>query len=345
MDSRTRRASLGLVSTLLAIAAVVAAFCTPAALAGPRTCVAQNAGTTTTYGDLADAIAAASAGDTINVSGTCHGNLQIDKSLTLQGQGTKPTLDGDYAFRVLTITAGTTTINDLKIQHGQMTGRGPENAGGGIYVASALVLDNVVVSENSVDPNNFGGGIEADGGSKLTLMDSTIKENVAGSSGGIDMFRAKASLIRSVVTDNTAKQASIDGCAFGDNVYSCAGGVWNYQGTLALTDSAITGNRGGYRGGGIRNDVRLSGGVLSGFTILSGSSSVSGNWARNAGGGIWTTAASGLDANGGIRAADGTASYVDPVSNTTLPAWTGSVFGNHPDQCSPAIMIGTVSCS
>jgi nitrous oxidase accessory protein NosD len=321
MDSRTRRKSLSLVSTLLAIAAVVAAFCTPAALAGPRTCVAQNAGTTTEYGDLAAAIAAASAGDTINVSGTCHGNFQIDKNLTFQGQGSNPTLDGDYAFRVLTITTGTTTIHDLKIQHGQMTGRFPENAGGGIYVGSAAVLDNVVVSENSVDPNNFGGGIEADLGSMLTLTDSTVKENVAGSSGGIDMFRAKASLIRSVVTDNTAKQASIDGCAFGDNVYSCAGGVWNYQGTLALTDSAITGNRGGYRGGGIRNDVRLSGG------------------------GIWTNAATGLDANGGIRAADGTATYLDPVSNTTLPAWTGSVFGNHPDQCSPAIVIGTVSCS
>ena len=230
MDSRSRRKSLGLVSTLLAIGAVVAAFCAPVALAGPRTCVAQNAGTTTEYADLAAAIAAASAGDTINVSGTCHGNFQIDRNLTLQGQGSNPTLDGDYAFRVLTITAGTTTIHDLKVQHGQMTGRFPENAGGGIYVGSAAVLDNVVVSENSVDPNNFGGGIEADLGSKLTLTDSTVKENVAGSSGGIDMFRAKASLIRSVVTDNTAKQASIDGCAFGDNVYSCAGGVWNYQG-------------------------------------------------------------------------------------------------------------------
>ena len=86
-----------------------------------------------------------------------------------------------------------------------------------------------MVSENVGGRNNFGGGIEVDG-AELTLMNSTVKENTAGSSGGIDIAFGRVTLNNSTVTENAAKSAVTDGCAFADVVYSCAGGIWNFHG-------------------------------------------------------------------------------------------------------------------
>jgi hypothetical protein len=219
----------------------------------------------------------------------------------------------------------------------------------GIYVATAAVLNNVLVTGNSDGATQFGGGIEADGAS-LTPIDSTVSGNTAGSSGGIDMFRAKATLINSTVAGNHATRAPSgdpEGCGFGERliVYSCAGGIWNYQGTLALVDSTVSGNTAAYRGGGIASYVRFfdDGTPRSGLTILSGASSISSNTAADRGGGIWanTTVSS---TTIGVVAADGTATYKDPIGGSTLPAWTGSVSGNTPDQCSPTLTIGSTTC-
>ena len=349
IDLRTKRNAFGLIVPT-ALVALAVGLVAPAALAGPRQCLAQNTSTNSHYSALSDAIAAASAGDTITVNGACHGNFAIDKDLTLQGQGTNPALDGDSLGRVLTITGGTTTLNDLSITHGKTS-----NAGGGIYVSSAAALDNVVVRENVAGRNNFGGGIEVDG-ADLTLMNSTVKENTAGSSGGIDIAFGNVTLNNSTVTENAAKSALTDGCAFGDVVYSCAGGIWNYHGMLALENSTVNANTAGYRGGGLRNDATfVSGSPTDGVLILSGSTTIESNKTRNQGGGIWASGRVAntsppptfvpFDPNGSVQAADGTATYKDPVNNTTLPLWTGSVFGNAPDQCFPVLTIGTFSCS
>ena len=330
----------------LALVAILAAVLAPTAQAGARDCSAHNVTAGTNYSGasaLADAIAAASAGATIDVSGTCHGNFETTRDVTLQGQGQKPTLDGDQAGRVLTNTGGATTLRDLTIRNGKTTGRGLANIGGGIYVGDAAVLVRVLVIDNSADAENFGGGIEADFHSKLTLIDSTVKGNTAGSSGGIDMFKSKVSLINSTVKGNTATGATIDGCAFSGSVFSCAGGIWNFHGTLSLQDSEVKDNFAAYRGGGLRTDATFSGGnPTDGRTILSGSSVVKGNTAGNAGGGFFERPD---NPQGSVQAADGTGAYTDPISGATLPAWTGGVFGNTPDQCNPALTIGSFTCS
>jgi len=171
---------------------------------------------------LSSAITEAASGDTISIWGTCYGNFTVDKDLTLRGQAKNATLDGNKQGRVLRINAGTTNIRNLTITNGQTS-----SLGGGIYVATAAVLVNVVVTGNSAGPTQFGGGIEADG-SSLTLIDSTVSGNTAGGSGGIDMFRAKATLINSTVTGNRATRAPStvsDGCNFAGLYYSCAGGI------------------------------------------------------------------------------------------------------------------------
>jgi hypothetical protein len=326
------------------LATIAIALVAPAAQAGPRDCRAHNVNGNTDYtggSALADAIAAAGAGETINVFGTCHGNFETARNVTLQGEGTKPTLDGDAAGRVLTIDSGTTTLRDLTVRNGRTTGRGLANIGGGIYVGSAAVLARVVVTDNSADPDNFGGGIEADFHSSLTLIDSTVKGNTAGNSGGIDMFMSKVSLINSTVKGNTATGATVDGCMF-DVIHSCAGGIWNYHGTLSLQDSTVKDNFAGYRGGGLRTDASFSAGApTDGITILSGSSVVKDNKAGDAGGGFFERPD---NPQGSVQAADGTAAYKDPISAATLPAWTGGVFDNTPDQCNPALTIGSFTC-
>lgn len=334
---------------LLPALALVALLLPFGAIAGPPPCQTKNVRTGFEYKGatpLSTAITEANTGDTINVWGTCVGNFAVGKNLTLKGQGKNATLDGNQQGRVLTINLGTTTIQGLRITNGQTP-----NAGGGIYVATAAVLVNVLVTGNTAGTNNFGGGIEADDNSSLTLIDSTVSGNTAGSSGGIDMFRAKATLINSTVTGNHATRApgpdTDSGCLFGTVIYACAGGIWNYQGTLALTNSTVSGNSAGYRGGGVTSYVRFFTGTTtprSGLTILSGSTSISSNTAGDSGGGIFVNDPIST-AGFGVHAADGTATYKDPISGATLPAWTGSVSGNTPDQCSPDLTIGSTSCT
>jgi hypothetical protein len=333
-----------------ALAASSVVLVAPAAVAGQPSCAVSNTRNHKGFSSLQQAVDVAKAGDTLEVKGTCVGSTTVDRDITLQGITNKafpeaPTLDGNAEGTVLSINGGTTTLKNLTITGGETTG-----FGGGIYVATAAVLVDVLVTGNTTAANQIGGGIEADLGSSLTLIDSTVSGNTAGSSGGIDMFRAKATLINSTVTGNHATRAPSpdpDGCGFGDPVivYSCAGGVWNYQGTLALVDSTVSGNTAAYRGGGLASYVRFfaDGTPRSGLTILSGTSSISSNTAADRGGGIWanTTVSTPMF---GVRAADGTSTYKDPISGSTLPAWTGSVSGNAPDQCSPTLTIGSTTC-
>jgi len=329
----------------LGLAASSVVFAAPAAVAGPPPCQTKNVRTGVEYkgaSAVTTAITEAAAGDTISIWGTCYGNFTVSKNLTLRGQGRNATLDGNKQGRVLRINAGTTNLRNLTITNGQTT-----SLGGGIYVATAAVLVNVLVTGNSAGATQFGGGIEADLGSSLTLIDSTVSGNTAGGSGGIDMFRAKATLIDSAVTGNHATRAPStvsDGCNFADVYYACAGGIWNYQGTLALVDSTVSGNTAAYRGGGIASYVRfVDGNPVSGLTILSGATSISSNTAGDQGGGIFASTTS-ASTTIGVVAADGTATYKDPISASTLPAWTGSISGNTPDQCSPTLTIGGATC-
>jgi hypothetical protein len=343
-----RRRAVAWLAATLALGTCSVVLVSPAAVAGPPPCQTKNVRTGVEYkgaSALSTAITEAAAGDTISVWGTCYGSWTVSKTLTLRGQGRNATLDGSQQDRVLSVNDGTTTLRNLTITNGKTTG-----LGGGIYVATAAVLDNVLVTGNAAGALRFGGGIEADLGSRLTLIDSTVSGNTAGGSGGIDMFRAKATLINSTVSGNHATRApgpqvpGSDGCLFDDLLYSCAGGVWNYQGMLALVDSTVSGNSAAYRGGGVTSYVRfVDDNPVSGLTILSGSSSISSNTAADRGGGIFANTAF-ASTTIGVVAADGTATYKDPIGGSTLPAWTGAVSGNTPDQCSPTLTIGGTTC-
>jgi hypothetical protein len=347
---------LGLVVLGVAVVPLLVALMAPAASAAPPPCHTKNVRTGVPYkgaSALATAITAAAPGDTIRVWGTCFGNFALGKDLTLQGKGKPATLDGNRSGRVLNITAGTTaTIRDLTITNGRTDGDG-----GAILIdagASAALVDTTV-RDSTAGSGSFGGGIEANG--NLLLIRSEVTGNSAGSSGGIDMNGpATVSLINSSVTENTATHvpgSPGDGCGFADETgalrFACGGGIWNFNGTLSLTNSTVNANTAAYRGGGLRTSSTIQDGlVVSGITLLAGSTTIDGNTAGDKGGGIFVrlspVSTPQETASLTFRVADGSPSYTDPLTGSTLPAWTGSVSGNTPDQCFPTLTLGTHSC-
>ena len=243
-----------LTAATLGAVAISLMFIVPAAVAGPAPCQTKNLRTGIEYkgaAPLATAITAANAGDTISIWGTCVGNFEVGKDVTLKGQGKKrdarrqpgwPRADDQQRYD------DHPRPDDHQRKDERIGWRGVRRERCG--------SENVLVTGNTAAVTSIGGGIEADLGSRLTLIDSAVSGNSAGSSGGIDMFRATASLTNSKVTGNHATRspsATGDGCGFGDPLvlYACAGGIWNYQGTLALTNSTVTGNTAAYRGGGL----------------------------------------------------------------------------------------------
>jgi hypothetical protein len=96
---------------------------------------------------------------------------------------------------------------------------------------------DITITDATVSGGNqaggLGGGVEADT-HDVTLVRSTVTDNVASTGGGVGAIRA--TLVESTVSGNTAS--------------STGGGVWADQ-TLDATNATITGNTAGTSGGGL----------------------------------------------------------------------------------------------
>jgi len=145
-------------------------------------CEVTNTRTTTMVGSLATAVSAATAGDTLEVSGVCRNvAVTIDRDLTLVGVRSGSYLRGVLTGRgkdsVLRIASGKTVrLELLRISGGRGTNR---NSGGGITNAGTLTLDRTTVRRNVAI---FGGGIQTTG--PVTLIDSVVAGNLATDFGG-----------------------------------------------------------------------------------------------------------------------------------------------------------------
>ncbi len=155
---------------------------------------------------------------------------------------------------VLRITdGGNLTLNDATVTGGH------SKHGGGIYIASGTVtLNNSTVSENL--GGSSGGGIYVIR-SSVTLTDSTINKNGATVGGGLYVSSCVLTLNNSTVLENWAGFP-------GGGIYATESSI------VTLTDSTISGNGGEY-GAGIE---------AHSSTITLNSSTVSGNEALWGGG-------------------------------------------------------------
>lgn len=179
-------------------------------------------------------------------------------------------------------SVGVLTLVDSKV----LGNRSPTSGGGGIACAGTCTLTDSMVSNNT--SARGGGGIFNAFDTSLTLIRTTISENSAKTKpndsvggGGIEN-RGTATLRNSTVSGNRA--GIVDDR---DRIYADGGGIHNI-GVLTLDRSKVSGNSAAASGGGISN---FGGGVL-----YLDRSSVSGNSARFNGGGIFSQLP---DRNGG----------------------------------------------
>jgi hypothetical protein len=254
-------------------------------------------------GSLRDAIAITPAGGMVDfqagLSGTItltSGALDIASNLTIMGRGTNLlTVSGNETSQVFVIEeSATVAISGLTIANGSgLNGGGIQNAGtlnltasivsgntalntfegaagGGIYNTGTLTVSDSTLSDNNIrggDFLTFGGGIENVHDSVLTISNSMISGNSATYGGGIDNSGTVTVLNSTFVGNNGA----------------VGGGICNPNdlGTLAVTDSTLSGNSASSVGGGISNagTVAVTGCTMSGNSAAGGIS--------RSGGGIW----------------------------------------------------------
>src|SRR5262249_15573087 len=149
------RRSVLVALTLGASAVLGASPSVPLAGATQPKCLVVNARSGQSYGTLQEAVAAASAEDTLKVKGTCYGTTTITKNLTIVGQsnpGFGPaTLNGAKSGSVLIVEEiATVAITGLTITGGSGSSVSIcDNCGGGIYNNGSLTLTNSTVRDNT----------------------------------------------------------------------------------------------------------------------------------------------------------------------------------------------------
>lgn len=210
----------------------------------------------------------ASAGDTLNLTGTftwtdadetgdtTTSGYTIAKELIIQGQSASSTIiqtatastTGDR--RVFTTSTGTiVTISDVAIQNGRITTS--STPGGGIYSQGTTTVQRVLVTNNYV--NGYGGGIaqqDSTNGGSLTVTDSTISYNTGVSQGGGlwngTNTTGAMNVTNSTIVFNTqqASSATVGG-----------GGVAFRSGNGSITNSTISYNN--LQNGGTANGAGL----------------------------------------------------------------------------------------
>jgi hypothetical protein len=203
--------------------------------------------------------------------------IVIDNDVILDGEGNL-TVDGRGAHRVFSVpTAVTAELRGFTVTKGSV---GLSYAGGGILNLGTLTLTDSTVSWNIA---GSGGGINNVYGGTLTVINSTLYHNTAEAGGGIDS-QGTVSLFHSTVWENTA---------------STGGGIYNGGGAVTLIKSSVSGNV-AQTGGGIfnvgpltvanstvsLNSARYVGGIdnQAGSPLTLTNSTLSGNTGGQAGG-------------------------------------------------------------
>lgn len=283
-----RRLAVALVSTsLLSLAIALPASAAAASPAATPACSVKNTSKGTSFGSMKKAVAAAAAGNRLELRGTCPGQIAIGKNLTIVGVKTaatgRPTLTGRDQTRVLWIKEGATVrLSKLTIRDGFRPGgvSYPASTGAGILLDGIAILTDVVVRDNVVtDPETGSGGIEIQlGTAKLTLQGASVMTgNVGGYGGAIENYgtlRIKGSTRLhhntamndgGAIYDGGTAVTIISGTARLDhNTALDGGGVVLAGEGLALEDDVSIDNNTATTGSG--GGIKRNGGSLAGAT-------------------------------------------------------------------------------
>ena len=196
------------------------------------------------------------------------GQLEIIQPMSIDGDN-RIILDGDNASRVFYVSAGTeetpVVLTGLTIQNGSA------DQGGGIYsnIGAVITVTGCTISNNTAtnSEGGLGGGIANKG--TLTVNDSIISGNAATGSenvwgggiyneGTLTITNSEISQNSSTTTgggifnDTSTASLTISNSKISNNSADWAGGIYSRSSSLIVTNSIISGNEAGTRGGGIR---------------------------------------------------------------------------------------------
>ena len=259
------------------------------------------------------------------------GEIAITDALAIKGLGAEAlTIDANNSSRIfnvddgdaeqaiavsianLTIANGMTTESggaisnqeDLVIKNSVVTGSTAAVRGGGIYSEGSLLLQNSTVSDNRAEERTGGGVVN---GGYLQIDNSTIANNYATYGGGGVSNDGTAIISNSLIEVNSA---DFDG-----------GGVLNLD-TLEIVNTKIANNSTANSGGGLANGSEGS--------VSIASSTISGNMAGFAGGGIYNVEAEDIIAIQNSTIANNQAQYGGGISNSgTATISSSTISGNN----------------
>ena len=229
--------------------------------------VEANSDNTTDYSStdasaIQAAVDAASDDNLIKVAGSCGGvqgragvtqTVYISKTLTLRGgytttnwitsdPDTNPTiLDAQGGGRVVYIPSGyTVTLTSLTLTGGDSSQGGVVDYGGGLYnTGSTVTISNSQILTNTA--GSRGGGIyNTSGSSVLTLTNSLLRGNSSGGFGGGGLH------------NRSSGSATVDNSTIISNTATTGGGIYNSSsnGLTVMNSSIISNTATGSAGGG-----------------------------------------------------------------------------------------------
>jgi hypothetical protein len=244
-------------------------------------------------GSLRRIIANASPGSTITFDPSLHGktimltsgDLNITKNLRLLGLSTGgPAISsGKFGHEVI-VPGSSVSISNLTFKDSDNTIISNEGT---------LTLTNCTISGNK----GLFGSIYNKSGSQLTLINSTVSGNSASRGGGIYNSNGKVTLINSFITANSGdggvynEGATIAPTSREEGTLTLInstvsnnnnGGIVNYNGSVILTNSTVSGNSTNDSGGGIFSD----GGTLMFTNSTISDNNTAGAYSSLGGGGI-----------------------------------------------------------
>jgi predicted outer membrane repeat protein len=236
-------------------------------LCGPLVVTVTN-GADSGPGSLRQTIADACPGATIRFDRSLtvtvtSGQISIDKSLTLDGSGFMPTIDGNHASRIFFVGGGiNVTLRGLDITNGYADCSEDGCDGGVFYNYGNLYVTDSTLNANVAAHN---GGVIFNWG-MFTLSDTLVSGNHGGWSGGSvsnsgSMYVYNSTFLSNVSADGSGAivngpngSGSLINTTFISNTAEGGGGaITNWSATLDVLNSTFVGNHSTTGAGGIYN--------------------------------------------------------------------------------------------